>query len=133
MKAPAQARVDASRPTAVAQLPPIDRGVVSAPVEREGPAATERRSRANGQATAAAAKAKPKSNNGNAHGKANAPGQARKAELAPAASELRGPPPQAKANGLEKPKNESPRRPAARVFTPSSGRSSSRSNELERW
>ena len=106
VKAPAQARVDASRPTAVAQLPSIDRGVVPAPVEREGPAATDRRDRVHGQTTAAAAKPKPKSNNGNAHGRANAPGQAKKAEQAPAASELRGPPPQAKANGLEKPKNE---------------------------
>jgi RNA polymerase sigma-70 factor, ECF subfamily len=106
VKAPAQVRVDASLPAAVAQLPPLDRGVVSAPVEREGPAATDRRGRVHGQATAAAAKAKPKSNNGNAHGRANAPGQAKKAEHAPAAPELREPPPQAKANGLDKPKNE---------------------------
>ena len=106
VKTPAQARVDAPRPAAAAQLLPIARGFVSAPVEREGPAATDRRGRVQGQATAAAAKAKPKSNNGNAHGRANAPGQAKKVEDAPAASELPVPPPQATAKGLEKPKNE---------------------------
>jgi RNA polymerase sigma-70 factor, ECF subfamily len=110
VKAPAQARVDAPRPAAAAQLLPIDRGFVSAPVERERPAATDRSGRVPGQATAAAAKAKPKSNNGNAHGRANAHGQTKKAEHAPAATELPGPPPppppQAEANGLEKPKNE---------------------------